>query len=434
MDLRLQRRYWGLVKSQGHAASTVSAGLALLPSAGTSFAQTQALWRFLHNERVTLPALVEPLRAAAVAVLAERPGDEVLVVHDWCKLDFAPHASKLDQVQITHEDCWGYELTSSVLVDAESGAPLGLMEQQLRCADGVYSTRATSVQPAVAHLEQVLPTMQASSTWGLSKRAVHVIDREADSLAHLREWTADGHRVLVRVDHTRVVTWNDERRKLPEIVAALEAGQHFRFVRTIEHQGKPARQWVAETAITMHQAGRKRQGRDGPRQRIPGTPLTLRFIVAQVRADDETVLAEWLLFTNVSAVPAAKIALWYYWRWRIESFFKLLKSAGMHVEQWQQETAPAIARRLLVAAMSCLTVWHLMADDSPAAQTLKPLLIRLSGRLMKRTKPITAPALLAGLQTLLAMLALLDNIDLDDLRQLAQATLPNFFHPPTPDG
>src|SRR4029434_7581748 len=33
----------------------------------------------------------------------------------------------------------------------------------------------------------------------------------------------------------------------------------------------------------------------------------------------------------------------------IESFFKLLKSAGQHVEQCQQEPAEAIAKRLLVA-------------------------------------------------------------------------------------
>lgn len=424
-----------LVKAQGHAASAVSAGLASLPSAGTPFAQTQALWRFLHNERVTLPALVEPLREAATAALDERPGDYALVAHDWCKLDFAGHASKRDQTQITNKHCFGYELTSSLLVDAESGAPLGLMEQQLRCAAGVYSTRDPKVQPVVAHLEQVLPTMQACRTWGLSKRAVHVIDREADSLAHLREWHDDGHRLLVRVDHTRVVTWNDQRRPLPEIVAALQSQKAFRCARTVEYQDRSARQFVAETTIVMKQVGRKRQGRDVPRQRIPGEPLTLRMIVAQVRDDDDTVLAEWLLFTNVPGdVPASKIALWYYWRWRIESFFKLLKTAGMHVEQWQQETAPAIARRLLIAAMSCLTVWHLMADDSPAAEGLKPLLIRLSGRLMKRTSPITAPALLAGLHTLLAMLELLEDVDLDELRQLANTTLPHFFPSSSPDG
>ena len=30
---------------------------------------------------------------------------------------------------------------------------------------------------------------------------------------------------------------------------------------------------------------------------------------------------------------------WYYWRWKIESFFKLLKSAGQQLESWQQPSA-----------------------------------------------------------------------------------------------
>ncbi len=63
----------------------------------------------------------------------------------------------------------------------------------------------------------------------------------------------------------------------------------------------------------------------------------------------------------------------------------------------QQETGPAVARRLLVAAMACVTVWHLQADESVEAQELKSVLIRLSGRQTKRSRPHTAPALLAGL-------------------------------------
>ncbi|MEZ5477737.1 MAG: hypothetical protein R3E95_09720 [Thiolinea sp.] len=62
------------------------------------------------------------------------------------------------------------------------------------------------------------------------------------------------------------------------------------------------------------------------------------------------MLAEWFLLTNVAAVDAATVALWYYWRWRIESFFKLMKSAGHQLESWQQESALAIAKRLLVAS------------------------------------------------------------------------------------
>jgi hypothetical protein len=431
MDRRLQRRYWHVVKEHAQAATGLAAGIAALPGVGTAFAQTMALWRFLNNDRVTLPALVEPLRAAARDALADSPSAYALVVHDWCKLSYGGHASKRDLVQVTHESCFGYELTASLLVDAACGRPLGLMELQLHAADGVHSTRTTAVEPVPPHLEQILPTMQAAAGWNLPRRPVHVIDREADSLAHLREWTAapQPHLVLIRVDHQRTVKWRDAPSSLPQIVRKLRDEGAFQFAREVEYQGRTHRQFVAETAIVLDKPGRKRRGPGQPRQIIPGPPLVLRLVVAQVRNEADTVLAEWLLVSNVPTdVPAAWIALWYYWRWRIESFFKLLKSAGQQAEQWLQETAPAVARRLLVAGMACLTVWHLQTDPTPPAQELQRVLVRLSGRQTKRRKPVTAPALLAGLQILLAMLDLLEEYSLDDLRKLARQALPTFFN------
>jgi len=138
------------------------------------------------------------------------------------------------------------------------------------------------------------------------------------------------------------------------------------------------------------------------------------------------------LLTNVPAdLDAATIALWYYWRWSIESYFKLLKSAGMQVESWQQETAAAIARRLLVASMACVTVWRLARSSHPQAEAARHLLVRLSGRQMKHKRPFTLPALLAGLWVLIAMLEALNDYSLSDLRMLADVAL-NHLRPQPP--
>ena len=37
---------------------------------------------------------------------------------------------------------------------------------------------------------------------------------------------------------------------------------------------------------------------------------------------------EAVTLSNVKDIDASTIALWYYWRWKIETFFKLMKSAG----------------------------------------------------------------------------------------------------------
>ena len=145
------------------------------------------------------------------------------------------------------------------------------------------------------------------------------------------------------------------------------------------------------------------------------------------------------MLTNLpasEAADAATVALWYYWRWRIESYHKLLKGAGQQVEHWQQETPAALARRLLVAAMACVVVWRLARDERPQAAAMRDVLVRLSGRQMKRGRDratgarrrrFTEPALLAGLGVLLPMLELLERHDVAELRAMAEAALPGLL-------
>jgi hypothetical protein len=165
---------------------------------------------------------------------------------------------------------------------------------------------------------------------------------------------------------------------------------------------------------------------DGVRQRerIPGPALALRLVVSEIRDKSGKVLSLWLLLTNVTRAPASDLALWYYWRWKIESYFKLLKSAGHQVEQWQQESAAAIAKRLLIAAMACVVVWQVARSAEPEAAQFRQLLVELSGRQMKRKCQFTEPAMLAGLNILLAMLNLLERYDLQDIKELASSCLP----------
>ena len=427
LDGRLRKRYAALVKQHVRAATSVSTGLASLPGIGRAASCAQALWRFLANERVTLPALVEPPRDLARQTVngPDYGSRYVLLAHDWSKLTYTAHTSKPDQVEVSHGDDLGYELTASLLIDAERGAPLAPMELQLWSADGVHTTRQEGVAERVGHLEQVLPTMQASRTWGLASRVVHVIDRESDSLVDWREWHGDGHLFVSRSDHDRKVPWRGGKYSLLDIGRILASEGAFQFTRPVLFHGRKANLFVAETRVTITKSGRRRT-RDGGRVVVPGPPLTLRLIITEVRDEDDQVLARWYLVTNVfdAAITADLIALWYYWRWRIESYFKLLKSAGLQLEHWQQESAEAIAKRLLVASMSCVLVWQLERDTTPPAERCKALFMRLSGRQTKRTRPVTASGLLAGLERWFAVRDLLEHHTPEELDELVRQVLP----------
>jgi hypothetical protein len=292
------------------------------------------------------------------------------------------------------------------------------MEMELYTQEGVLSTRAPS-PPHRPHLEQVLPTMRASQGWGLDKPMVHVIDREADSVDHYRRWDSAGHKFLIRADDRRV-QWNGESFLLREVGCKLWQQRKFSCVGAASYHDRAAQLWVAEATVVLDRPARKNVG--GRKYQKPGQPLELRLIVVHMRNGAGKLLAQWLLLSNVSVgwATGQHLAWCYYWRWRIESFFKLLKSHGHQLEQWQQASGRAIARRLLIAAMACIVVWQLQADQSPRATELKNLLVRLSGRQTKRSRPHTAPALLAGLWVLLSILELLQHYDLHDLKRLAK--------------
>jgi hypothetical protein len=427
------------VSEHAHAVNAVVTGLSALPGTAQPMAATRAMSRLLNHEGIPFQALVEPAQDAVRSELADRPCRFALVVHDWCMFNFSKHASKHDRYVRSHEADSGYELGTALVVDAADGRPLGPMEFRLRTADGMLSTRVGGSALPPGHVDELDETMAAADQWGLGRTPIHVIDREADSVGHHRRWHAAGRRFLVRADRERVVLHEGRPRKLAD-VAAAQAGC---FADVLDAEGRPevltiregtGRVRAAEAAVVLHRparhnTGAKTAGGSKKQVEVPGPPLPLRMVVTRVVGETGTVLAEWWLLTNVARedADAATIGRWYAMRWRIETYHKLLKSAGMNAEAWQQETGAAFLRRLCVASMACLTVWHLQRDESPAASRLRTILVRLSGRQMKHRVESTAPALLAGLERLLAIDDLMRIEDLDEVLDLARRQLPRLF-------
>jgi hypothetical protein len=422
MDARLQRRYWQLVQVHMNSPQQVAPGPRALPGISQSFATTQALWRFLANPNVTLPQLVVPLRALGCQGAQQSSSPYALLVHDWSKLSYQGHASKADQTQLSHEDDVGYEMYTALLVDAAQGNPLAPMELNLLSARGVDTTRRQTRLKRMHHLEQILPSMRAARTWKVPRQIVHVIDSEADSQIDFRSWMAEKELFLVRGDFTRHVNWEGESFPLPKLAQTWQDRELFREAGTVSIRGATGIRQIAGAEIVLTNPGRKRT--ETARIKVSG-PLKLRLVISRIVDADSQVMAEWYLLTNVGDdVSDATIADWYYWRWRIESYHKLLKSGGQQLESWQQESALAIAKRLLIASMVCVSAWQLQAQETPESKECQQFLVKLSGRQMKRSRPITTSALIAGLHLLIPMLELLEHHSPNELRKLAKLALP----------
>lgn len=429
------------MSEHSHAVNAAVTGLSALPGTARPFAAARAMTRFVNHDEIPFHTLVEPAQDAVRAELAGRPEAFVLIVHDWCMFNFNKHDSKADRYSRSHKTDLGYELGTALAVDAADGRPLGPMEFRLRTSGGILSTRVGGAKFPPGHIDEVADCMAQTAGWRLGRIPIHVIDREADSVGHYRNWHAAKHRFVVRANRDRVVLHNDRDQALSDIATALTGS----FVEVRDADGRPnvvkiragtGVVHVAETEVILHRPARRYTGErtaSGAKKQVelPGEPLPLRLVVTRVTDENEPgkILAEWLLLTNVarSEASAETIGRWYAWRWPIESYHKLLKTSGMNAEAWQQESGEAFLRRLCIASMACLTVWHLQREQSPEAGKLRQVLVRLSGRLMKHKVESTAPALLAGLERLLAIDDLMQEEDLDEILELARKLLPKLF-------
>jgi hypothetical protein len=415
-----------MVESHAQASQALASGIHALPDTRSVFAATQAAHQFLNNPRVTLRGLTKPLIEAARREVAAACQRWALVIHDWSQLMYPDHSAKRDRVMLSSRGGpEGYELHTALVVSDRDGSPLAPVSMSLRAADGVHCSRSAKLRAPRSPLDELDPTMEFAERQSLGRPLVHIIDAEADSVAHFRQWSQNGRFYLLRADD-RLVEWEGHEQRCSALSEVLQGRGAFRNVRAVEYHGSPAQQYVAEVEVRLLRAGQRNRPNAGDRHKVPGPPLPLRLVLTEVRDDTGQVLAVWRLLTNLpSEVDAPTVALWYYWRWSIEKYFKLLKSAGMNAEAWQQESAHAIAARLLVASMACVTVWRLGRSLHPQAEDTRRFLARLSGRQMKRSRPWTMPAMLAGMWNLLAMIHVLENYTPQQLSQFANIALPN---------
>jgi len=406
------------------AAQRLASGVAALPAATQALSATQAAYRFLHNPNVALRHLAAPLLKAAHTAVSETCAEHVLVIHDWSQIPYRKHRKKTDRLAMSVPCDLGYKLQVALAVSDREGEPLAPVLLRLTAADGVHSSEGSQVRPAECPLDEVSPAMAFVERQKFLRPVVHLLDAEGDSVAHLRQWSRELGRQFVIRGENRIVEHEGRELRAADWQAELNAQGAFRYTRPVEYQGRSASQYVAELPVRLLRPAY--QNRQGKRHVVPGEPLALRLVISEVRENQTgNLLATWFLLSNLeTTIDAATIALWYYWRWRIETFFKLLKSAGLQLEDWKQQTADTVARRLLVASMACVVVWQLARNQSPQADQARRLLVELSGRTMARGTTFTMPALLAGLWVLLAMLNVLEHYNLDQLRELAAFALP----------
>lgn len=251
----------------------------------------QAAYRFYDNDRVSLPKLAAPILKQLPAAVAASCRDWCLVIHDVSPLHYTHHESKKDRIVLYNKNDFGYLMQTALLISDRNGDPLLPLYTGVEAATGVHSTRREAPLLARPWIDEISRTMGYVESLEANKPMVHIIDREADSILHLRRFERRERKFIIRGNDVRRVEHEGQSKLLSEVEATLS--KKFRFSRKVEYKGRKARQYVAETTVTLAQPARQQRLRDGKLRHhtIQGPPLTLRLVLAQVRDQQGQVLA-----------------------------------------------------------------------------------------------------------------------------------------------
>ncbi len=416
-----------MVKSYMSSKQSATNGLKLLLNNQESFSQVQAAWRFLNNENVSTDALFQPIFDTLNTEIEKQCNRFVLAMTDWSHIDYKHHSSKQELISENKKTGTkkGLDLQTTLAVSDITGEPIAPIAHNLRSDTRFYSTYNKNIEIKTTHLEELVQRAKwMGDNLQTDKQIVHIVDRESDSVTFMRDLQELNELFLLRVKNNSKVYYPKEAVDIKQLDLAkrLPLGK---MVKGIKYKNKKVKIYVNECAIEIRRDATKFiVSDDGKRklQKTPGKLIKARFIVERLVDEHQNIVAQWLLVTNIldTSVTKEMLATWYYYRWKIESYFKLLKSSGFNMQEWQQREPIALFRRLLVVSYACVLVWKIANDNSKNGAKIREFLVLLSGRLIERNKEFTHPALLAGLENYIQMLDLLSMFSKEDLLDMKQ--------------
>jgi hypothetical protein len=405
-DARLNNRAALLVASimQGQASATHG-----VQGAGNRapWAHAMAAYRFWNNPDVELRDIYAGCQRQICELVPDKA--RAYVVHDFSVIDYSKHKAKQDRVQVGDRYGLGYDLYGCLVLNA-AGEPLGPVLQELRCATGVLSPLSLQPIAFVDHLGQVERGVREANRILQGREVIHVMDREFDDITLQRMLKSTDSGYVIRAQHLkRNVRHQGQTTKLE--IAALNVPMSKSG--TVSKLGVEYDLLVGETTVEFQ--GWSWRGRHRGGKRIKGAPLDVRVIVAELRATEKTT-HRWVLLTMLQE-PALDIVRAYVWRWRVERYFYLTK-IGLRLEQWRQETAERIARRLALSSLAAMVVYQLQGF-ADVVEEIK-IIATMGGWLGRKADPIGPIVLMRGVMALVSAMSVVERYGAAGLREIAR--------------
>jgi hypothetical protein len=374
-DERLNRRLGLLVTS-------------LADRAGESFpkafddAELEAAYRFFGNDRVTPEAILAPhFRQSAKRVAQHR---DVLVVQDTTQFEFGGESQRDGLGRLINPGQGFFGHVALALTADGQRAPLGLLslETIFRHDEPTRRNERRAIHNR-GESERWIRAIEASAKLiDGGARAIHVMDREADSYAILDALHKADRSYVIRSFQDRVLVGEHEKHLQDAAKAAkrsferevpLSRRAHVKGAIGKRHparQGRLAKLSFSATSVEIPKTS------DAKHATARSIELNVVYVIERRPPPGEPAV-EWILLTNLPVDTPEKIAFavdCYRGRWTVEEYFKALKT-GCQYEKRQLESAHSLLNALAVlapVAWRLLLLRHLArhAPERPASAAL----------------------------------------------------------------
>lgn len=359
-DVRLNLRLEAMLEALGERPGKS------LPTAFQDWSNTKAAYRFFSNGNISEDKILEGHFAASALRIRATDGP-ILILQDTTEFSFKRSAPekvgftkistgrKLKEGRFQKHAVCGLLMHASMAITPE-GLPLGLTAAKFWSRSKFKGTAALKrkINPTRVPIEQKesmrwLDNLRLSTELtGAPERCVHVGDRESDiyELYCLSEEL--GTRFLVRSCVDRLA--DDGGTTIAKVMAKVQSsGTHkvqFRDAQGKEHCAVLS---VRHATMTVRPPiGKQKKYRHQHLQIIHAEELN---------PPDGRAPVFWKLITNLPVTThadAVHMLDWYALRWKIETFFRTLKS-GCRIEELRLATADRLANCI---AMCCVVAWR----------------------------------------------------------------------------
>jgi hypothetical protein len=399
-DERLRKRLVRLVER------VVTKPDASFPMLAPDDAALEATYRFFGNAEVTPERILKPhlqaTKSRATAI------GEVIVAHDTTELEYRGDRAEMGWLDRRTS---GFLAHFALAVSHDDAFhPLGILGLRTVFRYGLPSDRSQrrkrrlSAESEERRWWQLVQDVEAHL--GGEADAIHVMDREADSYTLLWQLVSTGTRFVIRMAFDRR-TAESSHPKISEVLERAPVMLTREVKLAARREARRSHPQRSRRTAKLAVSGSILELRK-PDWADPAAPASLKVSVVRVY-EIETPYGhepiEWKLVTTeaiATAIDVAKIVDAYRARWRIEEYFKALKS-GCSIEKRQLGSKRALLNAL---ALFAPIAWHLLvlrsvareAPSRPATDVLSPKRVRLLQRHPKsrlKQRPTVRDAMLA---------------------------------------